>query len=262
MEWTMKAFCAALAMSMVLAVGNVARAESVRVGFTPEAYPPFFAQDAGGQWGGWELEILDAICTEAKLDCILTPTAWDGIIPALTAKKIDMIAASMSITEDREKTISFSDRYYRTPTVVVAPKGSSVTASAEGLKDKIIGVQVSTTHADYAKKHFAPTVAEIKEYQTQDEAFLDLAAGRVDAAQADGIAVEGFLATDTGKACCETKGNVADDDEVLGQGAGFGFRKEDDALREKVNAAIRGIRENGRYDEISRKYFSFDIYGG
>ncbi len=257
----MKAFCGALAVSLLLAVAGAARAESVRVGFTPEPYPPFFSQDPSGNWGGWELEILEAICSEAGLDCVLTPTAWDGIIPSLTGKKIDMIAASMSITEDRQKTISFSDRYYKTPTVVVAARGSSVGATAEGLKDRIIGVQVSTTHADYAKKHFASSVAEIKEYQTQDEAFLDLAAGRVDAVQADGIAVEGFLATDTGLACCETKGNVADDPEVLGLGAGFGFRKEDDALRERVNAAIKGIRQSGRYDEISSKYFGFDIYG-
>ena len=82
-----------------------------------------------------------------------------------------MIAASMSMTEERKKTIDFSDRYYKTPTVVVAAKGSDIGASAEGLKDKIIGVQVSTTHADYARKYFASSLAEIKEYQTQDEAF-------------------------------------------------------------------------------------------
>ena len=57
------------------------------------------------------------------------------------------------------------------------------------------------------------------------------------------------------------KGNVADDPEILGLGAGFGFRKGDDALREKINAAIKAIRENGAYAEISKKYFTFDIYG-
>ena len=82
-------------------------------------------------------------------------------------------------------------------------------------------------------------------------------AGRVDAVQADGIAVEGFLASHGGKACCEVKGNVEDDEEMLGLGAGFGFRQEDDALREKINAAIKGIRASGKYDEISKKYFHF-----
>lgn len=257
----MKTACAALAMTLVLAVSCPARADSVRVGFTPEAYPPFFTQDATGKWGGWELEIVDALCAEAKFECVLTPTAWDGIIPALTARKIDMIAASMSITQERMKTIDFSDRYYKSPTVVVAAKGSDVGATAEGLKGKMVGVQGATTNEAYVRKHFGSTVAEIKVYQTQDEAFQDLAAGRVDAVQVEAIAAQGFLASEQGKACCEAKGNVADDPELLGLGAGFGFRKEEGALREKINAAIKGIRANGKYEEISKKYFSFDIYG-
>jgi polar amino acid transport system substrate-binding protein len=254
------ALAAGIASMVTLDKATSADAEPVRVGFTPEAYPPFFYSDASGNWIGWEIEMVEAICAEAKLECVLTPTAWDGIIPALTVKKIDMIAASMSITEERKKTIDFSDRYYKTPAVVTAAKGSKIDASPESLKGKVIGVQVSTTHEDYARKHFA-SAAEIKAYQTQDEAFQDLAAGRVDAVQSDGIAADGYLASDQGKACCEIKGNVTDDPELLGLGAGFGFRKGDDTLREKINTAIRGVRENGTYAEISKKYFTFDIYG-
>jgi polar amino acid transport system substrate-binding protein len=124
------------------------------------------------------------------------------------------------------------------------------------------GVQVSTVHAVYAKKHFGATASEIKEYQTQDEANQDLAAGRLDAVQADSIALGEFLKSDQGKACCDLKGMVAPDDEVLGPGVGAGIRKEDTALKEKFNAGIKAIRANGKYDEISKKYFDFDIYGG
>ena len=157
---------------------------------------------------------------------MLTPIPWDGIIPALTTKKIDMIMNSMSITEERMKTIDFSDKYYNTPTAIIGPKGQKFDATPEGLKGKIIGVQVSTIHAAYAKKHFTEA-AEIKEYQTQDEANQDLAAGRIDAIQADAIALDAFLKSDQGKACCELKGNVADDPEVLGPGVGIGLRKEE-----------------------------------
>ena len=134
-------------------------------------------------------------------------------------------------------------------------------ATAEGLKDKILGVQVSTVHATYAKKHFGDSVAEIKEYQTQDEANQDLAAGRIDATQADSIALDAFLESDAGKACCDLKGHVAPDVEVLGPGVGVGLRKGDTALMEKINAAIKAIRANGKYAEITKKYFDFDIYG-
>ena len=124
----------------------------------------------------------------------------------------------------------------------------------------MIGVQVSTVHAAYAKKHFTEA-AEIKEYQTQDEANQDLAAGRIDATQADSIALDAFLKSDQGKACCDLKGMVAEDVEVLGPGIGAGVRKEDTELKDKINAAIKAVRANGKYDEITKKYFDFDIYG-
>ena len=94
-------------------------------------------------------------------------------------------------------------------------------------------------HAAYAKKHFAEA-AEIKEYQTQDEANQDLAAGRVDAVQADSIALDAFLKSDQGKACCDLKGMVAEDLEILGPGVGAGLRKDDTALKDKINAGDQG----------------------
>jgi polar amino acid transport system substrate-binding protein len=251
-----------IAAGLLAAAGmGAANAEALKIGISAEPYPPFASPDASGKWVGWEVEIIDAVCAEAKLECEITPVAWDSIIPALTTKKIDAIMASMSITDERKKTIDFSDKYYNTPTVVVGAKGTQMDATPEGLKDKIIGVQVSTVHEAYAKKHFGSTAAEIKIYQTQDEANQDLSAGRIDATQADSIALDAFLTTDQGKACCENKGEVADDPEVLGLGVGAGVRKEDTELRDKLSAAIKAIRDNGKYDEISKKYFNFNIYG-
>ena len=251
---------AALALALSVAGAMAANAETIKVGFSPEAYPPFYSADASGNWTGWEVEIVHAICAEAKLECELTPIPWDGLIPALTTKKIDTIMNSMSITEERKKSIDFSDKYYNTPTAVIGAKGQDFEATPEGLKDKILGVQVSTVHAAYAKKHFSEA-AEIKEYQTQDEANQDLAAGRIDATQADSIALDAFLKSEQGTACCDLKGYVADDLEILGPGVGAGVRKEDTELKEKINAAIKAIRANGKYEEITKKYFDFDIFG-
>ena len=260
MKTVLKTFAAALLLG-VAAMGGVAKAEQVKIGVAAEPYPPFTSPDASGKWVGWEIDFVDAVCAEEKLDCVITPVAWDGIIPALTTKKIDLIVSSMSITDERKKTIDFSDKYYNTPTAIIGPKDQKFGATPDDLKGKVIGVQVSTVHAVYAKKHFTGA-QEIKEYQTQDEANNDLAAGRIDAVQADSIALGEFLKTDQGKACCDLKGMVAPDDEVLGPGVGAGIRKEDTALKEKFNAGIKAIRANGKYDEISKKYFDFDIYGG
>jgi membrane-bound lytic murein transglycosylase MltF len=90
------------------------------------------------------------------MQCVITPVAWDGIIPSLTSGQIDAIMASMSITEERLQTIDFSDKYYNTPTVIVGAKGVEMAPTPEGLAGKIIGVQASTVHAAYVEKYFAP----------------------------------------------------------------------------------------------------------
>lgn len=249
-------------IAATLMLATPALAQEVKIGIAAEAYPPFASPDASGNWVGWEVDFINAVCAAGEMQCVITPVAWDGIIPSLTAGQIDVIMASMSITEERLKTIDFSDKYYNTPTVVIAAKGSDITPTPEGLAGKIIGVQASTIHAAYVEKYFAGTAAEIKIYQTQDEANSDLAAGRIDATQADSIAMDAFLASEAGAACCESKGAVADDPTILGLGVGAGVRKGEDELREKLNAAIAKVIADGTYDEITAKYFASSIYGG
>lgn len=244
----------------VLAFATSASSEEIKIGIAAEPYPPFASLDASGKWAGWEVEIIDAVCAAAELDCVITPVAWDGIIPSLTGKQIDVIMASMSITEDRMKTIDFSDKYYDTPTVIVADKSSDIKATPESLDGKIIGVQASTVHQAYAQKYFTGA-GEIRVYQTQDEINQDLAAGRIDATQADSIAMDAFIASDAG-ACCEIKGSVANDTSILGLGVGAGVRKGDDALREKLNLGIAKIIGDGTYEKITNGYFASSIYGG
>ena len=250
----------ALAFVAALAFGTMVQADPVKMGVAAEPYPPFSSPDANGTWVGWEIDFMDAICKQAQLDCVLTPTAWDGIIPALTSGQIDVIMSSMSMTAEREKTIDFSDKYYATPVSAIAGKGLAASPAPEAMKGKIMGVQVSTSQEAYAQKYFAGVVAELKTYQTQDEVNQDLAAGRIDVMLMDALPGADFLASATGTSCCELLGSVADDPAILGRGTGFGLRKGD-PLKDKLNAAIKAIRADGTYDAITRKYFTFDIYG-
>ncbi len=243
---------AALALSVQLASAEL------KVGFAAENYAPFTEKGADGNWKGWEVEIKDALCAAMEEECTVVEIAWDGIIPALMSKKMDVIIASMSITDERKKTIDFSDKYYSTPAVIVAAKSSSISGDPASVKGKIVGVQVSTIHANYVEKHF--TDAEAKLYNTFDEHNQDLVSGRVDAAVGDSLAMQPFLTSDAGKDY-EIKGEL-NDVEVFGPGVGVGLRKEDTELKAKVNAAIKKIRADGTYDAISKKYFNFDIYGG
>jgi len=243
---------AAIALSVQLASAEL------KVGFAAENYAPFTEKGADGNWKGWEVEIQQALCEAMGEECTIVEIAWDGIIPALLSKKMDMIVASMSITEERKKTIDFSDKYYNTPAVIVAAKDSDISGEPASVAGKIVGVQVSTIHANYVEKHFGD--AEAKTYNTFDEHNQDLVAGRVDAVVGDSLAMQPFLTSEAGKAY-EIKSEL-NDVEIFGPGVGVGLRKEDTELKAKVNAAIKKIREDGTYDAISKKYFDFDIYGG
>lgn len=240
-----------------LALGANFAAADLKIGYSAENYPPFSEKGADGKWVGWEVEIQQALCAAMKEKCEIVEVAWDGIIPALTAKKIDAIIASMSITDERKQTIAFSDKYYNTPAVIVAPKKSAITDKADTLKGKIVGVQVSTIHANYAEKYYGG--ATIKSYPNFDDHNQDLVAGRVDAVVGDSLAFQDFLKSAAG-ACCEVKGEL-NDLAIFGPGVGVGIRKDDKALLDKFNAAIKQIRSDGTFDKISKKYFSFDIYG-
>jgi len=252
MKLSRRVMLAAAAVAMMAAAAP-AQAD-LKFGVAAEPYPPFESKDASGKWVGWEMDVMDAICAEMKEKCQLVEVAWDGIIPALTSKQIDVIFSSMSITEERMQTIDFSDMYYDTPSLLIGAKNGDMDITPEHLKDKTVGVQVSTTHANYAQKYFGGAGAEIKTYATQDEANNDLAAGRVDYVEADASALYAFLETDQGKACCEAKSNVPEDIAIFGPGVGAGIRKEDTAIKEKINAAIAALAKAGKFEEITNKY--------
>ena len=245
------------AVVVSVSLSSAANAE-IRLGLDSANYEPFYSRSADGTWSGWEIEIGDAVCAAMEEDCVWVPIAWDGIIPALTAKKIDAIFGSMSITDERKQTINFSDKYYNTPAALIAPKNIAI-ESADDLKGKRVGVQVSSTHSNYVETYLSDGT-DVKIYQDFNEHNQDLFAGRVDAVVADSLALAPFLESAEG-ACCEIKMEL-NDEEIFGIGVGAGIRKEDEELLTKINAAIKQIREDGTYDEIAKKYFSFDIYGG
>jgi polar amino acid transport system substrate-binding protein len=197
-----------------------------------------------------------------KVECTFVAQDWDGIIPALLAGKYDAIVASMSMTEERAKKIAFTNKYYDTPATFIGPKDSKITAwTPEGLKGKVIGTQSSTTHANFLEEVFKPAGAEIKLYPTQDEANADLAAGRLDAVEADKIVLTDWLKKPEAS-CCEWKVDVDKTKygKIFGTGAGIAIRKEDADLVAMFNKAIGEIVADGTYKTINDKYFAFSIY--
>jgi len=249
---------AAAALGIAASAASAKDWKTVRIG-VEGAYPPFSETTPSGELKGFDIDIALALCEQMKVQCELVKQDWDGIIPALMAKKYDAIIASMSITPERKKKVNFTGKYYNTPAKFIAREGVDWEDTNEGLEGKVVGVQRATIHQDYMEKIY-PDV-ELKLYGTQDEVYLDLAAGRIDAAMADSVAMlEGFLKTENGKGFAFF-GRDHSDPAIHGEGAGIAIRKEDDDLRAMFNDAIKAIRANGTYDKIAKQYFDFNVYG-
>src|SRR5687767_12226743 len=136
MKLSRRVMIAAAALA-IMAIAAPAQAD-LKFGVAAEPYPPFESKDASGKWVGWEMDVMDAICAEMNEKCELVEVAWEGIIPALTSKQIDVIFSSMSITDERKKTIDFSDMYYDTPSLIIGTKDGDKDITPEHLKGKTI----------------------------------------------------------------------------------------------------------------------------
>jgi lysine-arginine-ornithine-binding protein len=230
---------------------------------TEGANPPFNSVDASGALVGFDVDIANALCAKMLLTCEIVKQNWDGMIAGLQENKYDAIIASMAITEERRRKIGFSDRYYDTPTVVVAKADAKITLGPDGnpdpasLKGLKIGVRRATVYERFARSQF-PT-AEIAVYDTGDIANLDLTAGRIDVRIDDILALEEqVIKPDVEKYRVFGKGYVGGE---FGEGMGVGLRKADEDLRQAFNAAIKAIRADGTYKAINDKYFTIDVYG-
>ena len=246
----------AMAAVLVVSANSLAEAqEKLKIG-TEGAYPPFNTITADGKIEGFDIDIANALCAQMKVECEIVTQDWDGIIPALQAKKFDAIIASMSITEERKKQVAFTNKYYTTPLALVAPKDSDLTsAEPTALAGKTVGAQASTTQADYAQDAYGKAGAEAKLYPTQEEAITDLQNGRLDAVISDKFVLVDWLKK-ASEGCCKLIGDVKGTETQ----AGIAVRLEDTALRDKLNVAIDAIVADGTYKKIQAKYFDFDIY--
>jgi len=249
-----------LFIALLLSLSGMVSADSMKIRMGSEgAYPPFNYIDKDGKLGGFDIEIGDALCQKMKADCEWVTSDWDGMIPALLAKKFDAIVASMSITEERKRKVAFSNKYYTTPVRFARTKGMSIEITEQDLENKVVGVQSSTVAENFLRGRYGKIV-EVKAYATQDEANMDMLSGRVDLLLADSFVLGEFLNSEDGKTI-EFVGPAFTDKTYLGEGIGIAVRKEDTALREKLNAAIRQIREDGTYARINAKFFNFDVFG-
>ena len=213
---------------------------------TESSYKPFSYTDADGKLIGYEIELVDALCAQMKAECEVISQDWDGLIPGLNAQKFDAAIAGMSITPERKEVVDFSDPYFHSGIILIGKKGDDL--SVESLTGLPIASQRSTVASQYLQDEHAD--ADIKLYDTQDNAYLDLTSGRVRGMMSDKVTGIDWLKTDAGKGY-EVKGEeISTNDDAMG----IAFRKGD-PLAAKFNAALAELRDNGTYDQITGSYF-------
>jgi arginine/ornithine transport system substrate-binding protein len=254
------ALLGALALSLLSPLAQAEEAKPLRIGIEA-AYPPFAMKTPEGAITGFDYDIGNALCAEMQVKCVWIEQEFDGLIPALKVRKFDAVLSSMNITEERLRSVDFSKKYYNSPARLAMKAGTQLNDPLLDLKGKKVGVQRASIYDRYATEKFAPAGVEVVRYSSQNEIFLDLASGRVDATLADAVNIDdGFLKTDAGKDFALV-GPTFREQKFFGEGAGIAVRKGNTALADKFSAAIAAIRANGKYQAVQGKYFQFDIYG-
>ena len=269
-------------LASLFIIGNVS-AEKIKIG-TEGAYPPWNSKDASGNLIGFEVELAQELCTIMKYECTIVEQDWDGMIPALVMRKFDAIMAGMSITAERQKTITFSQGYADEVASLAVMKGSSLEGmdTPEGinlslggsdvkkalktltgeLAGKTVCTQTGTIHQNFLESGDVGSV-NVRTYKTQDEVNLDLTSGRCDVALAAAVAFTDY-ADKSGKPVVLVGPTFSGG--AFGNGVGVGIRqasdsaigKRDAKILKDFNKAINKARKQGIISKLAIKHFGFD----
>lgn len=229
--------CLLLAMAMVI---SCAGAESVSIG-TEGAYPPFGYLNDAGELEGFEIDLGNELCKRASLECQWVTNDWESIITNLRAGRYDAIMAGMSITEERDEVIDFTQPYFPPePSVFAALIGAGEDATRGR-----VAVQTATVQADY----LGDKVAELLEYPLAEDTVAAVQKGEADSVFASISYLQDVVAQSEGALA------FVGPEIPLDKGTGIGLREEDSELRQKLNAAIGEMKEDGSLNDLIGKWF-------
>jgi polar amino acid transport system substrate-binding protein len=241
----MKKLVIAAAAALAL-FATSANAQAIRIG-TEGAYEPWNYIDANGNLAGFDIDVMNELCKRASLECSFVQTAWDTIIPNLNAGNFDVIAAGMSITDERKASINFTSDYSPPdPSGYMMLESSAVDpANLTGVK---IGTQTGTIQAAYAASNLA-TGNTLLTFDTAPDALADLMAGNIDVILADSSYIDEAVANSGGAL------KTSDVTVAIGGGVGAGLRKADTDLLAKLDEALAAAKADGTIDALITKHF-------
>lgn len=235
-----------LAAAALAAMTVAAVADPVRLA-TEGAYPPFNYVDDNGNVAGFDVEVGNELCARAGLECTWVVNEWDTLLPNLNAGNYDAIIADMTITEERRKTIEFTQNYFPPdPSTYLSKAGTTFDYAA--LSGVRIGSQSGTIQDTWLEDNLVDDNTLLT-FDTVDQAVADLNAGNVDLVLAEDSYVGDTVAGSNGAL-------KADGPKIMiGEGAGIGVRKADTQLLRTLNDALEDMKADGWLDALIAKYF-------
>lgn len=212
-------------------------------------YPPFNYIDDNGELAGFDIDIANALAEEMGVTAVPITTAWDGIIGGLVSGRFDTIIGSMTITEARQEEVNFTDPYYYDGAQFFAEADSELT-SIEDLENGRVGAVTGTTFHDALKE--MDNVSEILQFESDVDNFMALEQGR-----SDGLVTGKFVGLNAEEEYGVALKPVGE--LLYAEDIAIAVRKEDEDFLAELNAALDAIIENGKYEEISQKWFGQNI---
>ena len=233
------------ALALAFAVSSTA-AEKQLVVATDTAFVPFEFKK-GDKYVGFDIDLWDAIAKQLNLSYSLKPMDFSGIIPALQTRNVDLALAGITITDERKKAIDFSDGYYKSGLLVMVKANNNDVKGINDLNGKVVAVKSGTGSVDYVKTHIK--TKDLRQFPNIDNAYMELGTNRADAVVHDTPNILYFINT-AGRGQFKAVG-----DSLEAQQYGIALPKGSDDLREKINGALKTLRDNGTYNAIYKKWF-------
>lgn len=222
-------------------------AKVLKVGTEPTFAPFEFQDEKTKEYTGFDIDLMKAIGKQMGYEVQIVNIGFDGLIPALESGQIDVIASAMSITDERSKKINFSKPYYKSGLSAVVKADNNSIKGFGDLEGKRIAVQIGTTGAEEARKI---KNANVREFNTAPDAFLELKNGGVDAVVNDAPVNDYYMAKSGAKEA-KPVGEV-----INAENYGYAVAKKNTELAGKVNKALDDLKANGEYEKIYMKWFN------
>lgn len=218
----------------------------LRVGSSIDFAPFEFQDETQKEYQGFDMDLIRAIAKDMGYEVEIQNIGFDGLIPAIEAKNIDVMISGVTINDERKQKVLFSDPYYESGLSMIVREDNQDIHSFQDLKGKKVAVQIGTTSAVEVHKIEG---AEVKEFNTPPDCFMELKAGGVDAVVND-RPVNDYYITKSG-----ATGVKALPDRITAEDYGIAIHKENKELQGKINASLKKLKENGEYQKIYDKWF-------